>query len=499
MKVSDIISAAINNKRRKTIMKMKVNAFMKESDGITPEQLEELKTFAGKNAGISQLRDGYFGTAVSDPKKAAPRFNATTKIGHTSIAGHAKIEVIFENTTRLFAMIMNSLQYYDTTEKSGRFTEMTGNNPEQCALYDKWNAIFKQRILEIHPDYNDAFITKQLKNKSISGFIVKNGRIYANDINADTENMLDITDDPDTAPVLKEIMDNPRLPVNTRSQENARYILSIFTKSTTFGYTTSLDQWNFIYDWCHKYMDQFGTKGDVMLRINKDGSTRPATWFEQNIYTDLSELANFIRENLYCPTIRDHKKRGFDMLTEIFDPDHPMQKYDHCNETIRFSYLTDYYASFIVLSHLDRHRTIKYWMLLDSLCKPGTYGFFIPPSIRDTNWEAEWLRDMESVKDLYPQGMMIHIIEAGTLDNFVLKTSERLCGCAMWETMDNVCRLAEKFAVHYESGNATDLEKTYIEKFYDPGTRHLRTKNTITDGCREGCYFGCGHALDRIV
>ena len=36
------------------------------------------------------------------------------------------------------------------------------------------------------------------------------GRIYANDINADTENMLDITDDPDTAPVLKEIMDNPR-------------------------------------------------------------------------------------------------------------------------------------------------------------------------------------------------------------------------------------------------------------------------------------------------
>lgn len=472
-------------------MKMQVNAFMCESDGITQEQLEQLKTFAGKNAGISQLRDGYFGTDVSNPEKAAPRFVTTTKMGHTSIAGHAKIEVIFENASRMFAMIMNSLQYYDTTEKSGRFTEMTGNNPEQCALYDKWNQKFKKRILEVHPDYNDRFIEKQLKDPD--HIRVENGRIYDRDTSAD------ITDTFGIKQRMDEIMDSPRLPVNTRSQENARYILSIFTKSTTFGYTTSLDQWNFIYDWCHKYTDQFGTKGDgILLRIGKDNSTRPATWFEQNVYNDLMNLAGFIRDNLYCPTIRDHKKREFDMLTSVINTDHPMKNYyGPADEHIGFSYTTDYYASFIVLSHVHRHRTLKYWMQLGE--KPGCYGFFVPPFIRNHPMETEWLSDMESVKDLYPQGMLIHIIEAGTLDNFALKAAERFCGCAMWETMETVKNTGLKFAEYYDSGIASELEKAYIERFYDPETCELKTKAAITDGCHEGCYFGCAHALDRIV
>lgn len=472
-------------------MELKINAFMQESDGMTAEQLEELKTFAGKNAGISQLRDGYFGTSVSDPEKAAPRFRATTKMGHTSIAGHAKVEVIFENASRMMAMIMNSLQYYDTTEKSGRYTEMTGNNKEQCDLYDKWNALFRKRILEVYPDYNDAFIAKKLKAKDVEGVYVKNGHVYNSD------NDTDVTDCGPVRNYMDEIMSDPRLPVNTRSQENARYILSIFTKSTTFGYTTSLDQWNFIYDWCTKYIVQFTADGSGLNRIVGNGK-RKATLFEANVYADLNELADFIRLNLYCPTIRDHKKRGFDMLTTVFDPDHPMQEYNWASdEAIGFSYLTNYYASFIVLSHLHRHRTLKYWMQLGEM--PGMYGFFVPPFIKGTTLEDEWLKDMKSVVHLYPQGMLVHIIEAGTLDNFVLKTSERYCGCAMWETMNNVRNLGLKFADLYESGNASKLEKAYIEKFYDPETKQLRTKNAITDGCREGCYFGCAHALDRIV
>ena len=69
----------------------------------------------------------------------------------------------------------------------------------------------------------------------------------------------------------------------------------------------------------------------------------------------------------------------------------------------------------------------------------------------------------------------------------------------MLETMLNVKHVGEKFVELYESGNATDLEKAQIEKFYDPVAKTLRTKNTITDGCEEGCYFGCARALNRIV
>lgn len=476
-------------------MKLTAIGMTTETEGIDRQQLEGLKTFCGKNAGISQLRDGYFGTAVSDPEKALSRFKNTIKMGHTSIADHAWIEVLFENSSRMMAMIMNSLQYYDTTEKSGRYTEMMGNTPEQCALYDKWNGLLKERIMEVYPDYNDMFITKQLKAKGITGFYVKDGRIYAEGVG------IDITDDDEVKEILDGIMSNPRLPVNTRSQENARYMLGIFTKSTTFGYTTTLAQWNFIHDWCEKYIGQFevvpkNLSVTGLLRHKTDNTVRPATYFETEVWKDMRELYAYIHENLYIDDLRDHKKRGFDMLAGIFDENHFMKDYDHDrDENIRFSYTTDYDASLIVLSHIHRHKTIKYYMGLDV----EHAGFYVPIFIRGTKLEEEWLKDMESVRHLVPQGMLVHIIETGTLENFAMKTSERFCGCAMLETMLNVKSVAEKFVALYESGNATRIEKNAIEKFYDPVEKKLRTKATITDGCREGCYFGCAHALDRTV
>ena len=482
-------------------MNLTVIGMTTETDGISQAQMEDLKTYCGKNAGISQLREGFFGTAVSDPEKALPRFRNTVRMGHMSIADHAWVEVLFENASRMMAMIMNSLQYYNTTEKSGRYTEMTGNTPEQRALYDKWNEKFRKRIMEIHPDYNDAFITKQLEKEDISGFYVKNGRIFAENTGVFSGKDTDITDRPEVREKLNNILSNPRLPVNTRSQENARYILSIFTKSTTFGYTTTLAQWNYIYDWCERYLEQFeyGNSGKLLRNIKDDtydGTLRTATFFEEQVYKDLADLRVYLRENLYVEDLRDHKKRGFDMLTDIFDENHFMKDYDHdCDENIRFAYTTDYETSLIVLSHLHRHKTLKYYMNLDV----KHAGFYVPVFIKDTPDEKEWLDDMESVREQIPAGMLVHVIETGTLDNFALKTSERFCGCAMLETMLNVKSVAEKFVKLYESGRATWLEKNVIEKFYDPKCEKLRTKATITDGCHEGCYFGCKHALDRIV
>lgn len=485
-------------------MNLTVIGMTTETDGISQAQMEDLKTYCGKNAGISQLREGFFGTAVSDPEKALPRFRNTVRMGHMSIADHAWVEVLFENASRMMAMIMNSLQYYNTTEKSGRYTEMTGNTPEQRALYDKWNEKFRKRIMEIHPDYNDAFIERQLRSMHTDSAIeVKNGRVFTYNSAVTPSPKMDITESEDIQKSLNTILSNPRLPVNTRSQENARYILSIFTKSTTFGYTTTLAQWNYIYDWCERYVNQFRTVRDdtespgcSLVRILENDTVRPATMFEANVYDDLEDLRVYLKENLYVEDLRDHKKRGFDMLTDIFDENHFMKDYDHeCDENIRFAYTTDYETSLIVLSHLHRHKTLKYYMDLDV----SNAGFYVPVFIKGTPDEKEWLDDMESVREQIPTGMLVHVIETGTLDNFALKTSERFCGCAMLETMLNVKSVAEKFVKLYESGHATWLEKNVIEKFYDPKWGKLRTKATITDGCHEGCYFGCEHALDRIV
>lgn len=475
---------------------MKMHIITATSEVAHDEKLDltQLKAIGGKNAGISQIRDEYFNSPVSDPEKALPRFEATISRGHTSIANHAKVEVVFDGATRFFAMLMNNLRYYDTTERSGRFTEMVGNTEEQCALYDKWNALFKERIMELYPDFNDSFLEKQLEKAGYPGRVVKNGELYGIPICSDS--WLD-----NIYKVLSKAKQMKSLPVNTRSQENARYVLSIFTKSTTFGYTTSIDQWNFIYDWCCRYIDQFYLySGDDSWYRRVDGG-RKATWFERQVFDDLIELRDFIYANLYIPELRDHKKRCFNLLTNLFGP-RPKQeenlkdRFDDWDTHIGYAYSISYQGSFILLSHLHRHRTLQYTARIPEV---SDMEFFVSPFIRGTPMEEEWLNDLRSVAEYYPQGALLDIFECGTMEDFVLKASERLCGCAMWETMNNVRDVAERFIIHYEEGDPTPLERGMIERFYDPLTKTLKTKARITDGCHEGCYFGCRHALDRIV
>lgn len=464
-------------------MEMHIIAASQETDGLTKEQLDALSVLAGKNAGISQVRGDFFTSPASDPDKALPRFQNTIKMGHTSIANHPKIEVIFDHASRFMAMLLNNLRYYDTTERSGRYTEMTGNTETERKLYDKWNAIFKKCILEIYPDYNDAFITRQLAKRGFDDMEAKNGRVRYKDTNRD------VTDNPVIARHLDEINAMLSLPVNTRSQENARYILSIFSKSTTFGYTASLDQWNFIYDWCGRFAD---------LHWEMDFVSHEYTWLRHQVFDELMELRKFIGENILIDGLRDHKRRHFDLFTDLFQPGRPLDKFDiQRDQHIGYAYSVGYHGSFILYSHLHRHRTIKYTARLPKY--PGQFGWFIPPFIRDTELEAEWVKDLESVKHLWPQGSLVEIFEAGTLDAFASKCVERLCGCAMWETTENVASVARKFIPLYKSASATPLERAMIEQFYDPNANKLKTKAAMTDGCREGCYFGCARAIDRMA
>ena len=457
-------------------MDLHISAVTKAQDGeLSKDDLKEMIVHCGVNAGISQCRETFLDGQVKDRKKAEKRFHGCIKRGHMSVADHAMVEVVFEKASRMMAMVMNSLQFNATTEKSGRYTEMEGDDKKQQALYDKWNAIFKKRVLEEYPDYNDKFIEKELAKRGCR-CSVANG----------------VSDAPDG--MMEEVMALPNLPSNTRSQENARYVLSIFTKSTAFGYTTSLAQWNYIYDWCRRYIGQFVRSTDGVLRRMEEGrGWRAATLFEARLLEDFKELSEFIHKYLYVENLRDHKKRCFSMLTQIAEPGHPLAGYAPEDEHFGFSYCTAYEGSFILLSHLHRHRTITYWMDMGQ-----QLGFYIPKPIRGTEYEDEWLKDLESIKSEYPQATLVRIIEAGTLDDFVLKTSERLCGCAMLETMENVRDTAMKFVRAAKDGG-TPLMESYVSQFYDFGKGRLKTKDLITDGCIEGCYFGCGRAIDRNV
>ena len=504
-------------------MNFTVTGITIETNGLTPEQLEQAKIFSGKNAGICYMADKYFDSAVSDPAKALPRFYDTAKNAHHSIADHVRVEVVLEDVSKMLAIVLNSLQDYATSEKSGRYTIMTGNSEKEQELYEKWGKIFEDRIIELDPTVNDAWL-KQMFNKKYpdNGYEIKDGK------KLEVEPKLEASVDKGADAYWREkLITSPNKPSKKLAQENARYVLSVFTRSTTMGYSTSLRQWNYIYDWCQKYLNQYMPRydkdyvdamagGDSKVTIVYKGSDTPVSYFEEQLYFDFLKLSNFIYDNLYIEELRDTKDRCFEFLLNYAgNGKHPMAKYDFScfepdgytgeylydknthssNDHIDVTYNVAYTASLVQIAQAERHRTLKYFMLENFNISGREY--FIPEFIKGTEYEAEWLADMKSVEDIIPQGTMVGIIETGHVADFILKCKERLCGRAQWEIMNQTKLTAERFIDSADNGDVSEVFKSYAEEL--KGTYNtVTTKCELCKGCKEPCKHGAKNALTRL-
>ena len=170
---------------------------------LSEEHLKALEVFSGKAAGICYMKDDYFDSYVSDPAKAEKRFENVAPTGHHSIGDHSFVTVLFERIPKITAMLLNSLGFYNTSEKSGRYTVMKSEGYERnYILYGRWRGIFSNLIKENYPDLDDKLVEKL-------------------------------------------------------SLENARYMLSVFAPSTTMAYTTSIRMWSYIRTECERYIELF--------------------------------------------------------------------------------------------------------------------------------------------------------------------------------------------------------------------------------------------------
>lgn len=478
-------------------MKCTVIGVTSEVEGISEEQLEGLKIFSGKNAGICYQREGYFGTSVSDPAKAKDRFPKIAGTNHHSIADHVRVEVLFEGISKMLAIVLNSLQDYSTSEKSGRFTVMTGNSERECELYDKWKDIYESRVLKYYPDFNDSFLTKKLSDKLKELFGEET------EIPAIRNNELAEVNSFEIISIFDDIKKSNELPSKKIAQENARYVLSVFTRSTTMGYSTSLRQWNYIYDWCVRYMKAYTY--DTSLGLLYYGTDVKASYFEKELYDDFESLSLYIKENLYVPELRDSKNRCFEFLTNLSgDSSHPMSMYDIVepnpidgslareskDDKLDITYQVSYPASFVHIAQAERHRTLKYFMRFNPLA--GSHLYFIPPLItEDSDLVNEWLDDLQSVADLIPQATMINVIETGHISDFILKCEERCCGRAQLEIMTQTETTAMRFIEHCKNHYTSEVLQTYVDKITNyKGC--VATKCMMLGSCKEPCrYFKC--------
>lgn len=244
--------------------------------------------------------------------------------------------------------------------------------------------------------------------------------------------------------------------------ENARYMLSVFTP-TTMGYTTTLRQFNYIIDWCKKFEAPSNNE------------------FYTQLKSSLMELANKLEEFLFVGNLRDTKNREFALL------DRDETEFEAITTHYSKSYVTKYKATWSHVAQSIRHKTLNHTIYFEGKSKE----FYLPEIIEDDReLSAEWLVDIQSLAHLFPQGTLVKVCERGTLENFLLKCTERECGCAQLEIMQQTVN------THYQyenSPNLTRRDREYFDRY------EKKVKCAMGIKCNSPCVWKAQKALSRKI
>ena len=381
-------------------MKIKVIASTKVGYSLPKE---EAMDFSGKSAGICYLPDTIETLFAEEQQKTQRRVEGNIKSGHHSVFGHPTYNLSLEGMPKILAMILNNEKIYNTSEKSARYTIMEPS-PAEKELYEKWIEIYMKEITKKYPEFEGKRVKKL-------------------------------------------------------AQENARYLISVFTPATVMEYTTNFGQLNYIINWAKDY-------------IEKEKDTKFSVKLKEVLKEFLKEIPDLEVEGLDSRV----KNRSFSLFA----------KRQNRKEEFGENYCTNYLASFAQLAQAQRHRTISYEMSL--LEKPE---YYIPPIIKNTELEEEWIKDISSLEEFFPQGMLVHVNERGTIENFVLKCTERLCGAAQLEIMEQTNEIMKKYIE-----NVKDDEELY--NYLLPYSRGARCTFKGWK-CTAPCIFGAKNAMNRII
>lgn len=243
------------------------------------------------------------------------------------------------------------------------------------------------------------------------------------------------------------------------AQENARNLISMFTPATTMEYTVSFRQLNYIMHW--------------FLYFIKEAAD---TDFNKKLKPFMQDFVDQLKD-LFVPELNHDLKRK---TISLFAKRKRQEEFGE-------NYSVNYMATAPNVAQALRHRTLEYEISI-----PEKKEFFVPYIIRGTELEKEWMKDITSLAHLYPQGLLLEVNERGTVENFVLKCQERLCGCAQLEIAKDTKEILEKYIEHVKDTNKEVYE--YLKQ-YNTGAR-CTFKGFR---CSSPCIWGAKQGLDRLI
>ena len=243
------------------------------------------------------------------------------------------------------------------------------------------------------------------------------------------------------------------------AQENARGIISVFTPATTMEYTTDFRQINYIIHWAEDFIE------------NAEN-----TLFNQKLKEVLKDFINQMPDIIIPELNSKTKNRTFSLFA----------KRDR-KEEFGENYSTNYEVSFSELAQAQRHRTIYYEMQIKDKA-----SYYVPKIIQNTELETKWIKDLYSLENNFPQAMLVKVNERGTVENFILKCQERICGAAQLEIMNQTKDTLDKYIEKTRNTNKDVYE--YLLP-YSKGARCTFPGFK----CTAPCVFGGINALNRSI
>lgn len=453
----------------------------------------DLTLLAGKTAGVCYMPDDYMDNGIQNEKAAFNRADNTANNGHHSTYDHGYISYEM-HVSKMICMILNSLNVYTTSEKSSRYTKMNPKTQLEKDLYEKWIPILQNRILEVYPWIDDDKLNKGLAKKISSN--KENKIVKHRNISAAFDEYKYLKDE------LDKLKQDVTIPSYKLAQENARYMISVFTP-TIMIYTMSDRQSQLVLDYMYKlkksleWINDEYTTGFITLLL--DDVNEFITKFEIvlgecKIHDTKNQYIRFL-EAQHVGDVKIYFNKETNTRTPVLHKNGVISLSDRKKESIGDSYTLDYEGSLAMLAQDERHRTTRVQMFLQYA---GQFGFYTPPILKGTNLEEEWKKDIESVSYCVPQGTIVKITEQGIFEDFVLKCKERLCGCAQLEIMQSTVDNLNKFIKHKDllCKRNKDILDTITNNHYEKVVTRCLFKDY---NCTSPCMWGSSLGLDRLV
>lgn len=352
--------------------------------------------------------------------------------------------------------------------------QMLSNEPIEKTMHRIQSCIYNGH----HSVLEHVVINLYLENvPKILAMILNNEKCYATSEKSSryTKIQLDTADGKlyqKWVPILEKQIAKiyPEIPspqVKKLSFENARYMISVFAPVSSMVYTVSLRQLSYISGWMKKYIES--TKADN---------------FTIQVKTILS---NFLSTQIVGSdmTFSDLSIAGVSKPNRVLSLFAQFMRNDEFGE----NYCVNYQGTFAYLAQAQRHRTLKYefgWW-------KKSPKYYVPPIIaRDEDLRDEWISDIVSLHERYPQGRLLDINERGTLDDFLMKCYERICGMAQLETAQQT-----KLTLNYL---ARLFEEAKPDLYYRLAPFTFGARCTFPEfECKSPCIWGRKKALTRIV